>query len=159
MKAINKAIENQIADVLVEAMKHLSKATYWENKWEMSDDLHRYYEMMMQHDRHAAGLIEAVNIIINPHAPCFSCTRTWEIREFIASTSKYSDIEKNVREIEDMHQEISDLGDERVEEFWPMVYPDGADYEELLDMARDPKSMKYLRECHKRIMDYVETIK
>ena len=150
---INQAVENQVADILIEAMMHLSKASYWQNKWVMSNNLHRYYDMMMQHESHAAGLIEATNIIINPHAPYFSPTRTWEIREFIASTSKYSVIEKNVREIEDMHNEILDLGDERVEEVWLMVYPDGADYEVLLDMARDPKSMKYLRECYKHIME------
>lgn len=150
---ISKAIENQVADILVEAMKHLNKAEYWENKWTVSANIHRYYDMMQQHESCAAGLIEAANIIINPRAPYFTPSNTWEIREFIASTPKYSDIEKNVREIEHMHQNVLDLGDERAEERWFIVYPDGADYEELLDMARDPDSMKYLHECYKNVMD------
>lgn len=62
------------------------------------------------------------------------------------------EITENMASINYMHNKIMGLGNEYAEEVWFMVYPDGADREEVAQMARDNETMEWLRETYQKIM-------
>lgn len=62
------------------------------------------------------------------------------------------EITENMASINYMNNKIMGLGNEYAEEVWFMVYPDGADHEEIAQMARDNETMEWLRETYQKIM-------
>ena len=65
---------------------------------------------------------------------------------------KASQVKKNVAAIQIMHNQVLAIGNEYAEEVWFMVYPDGADYEDVRDMAKDSEMMDILYQCYDRIV-------
>lgn len=63
-------------------------------------------------------------------------------------------IMENAASIQWMNNQIMDIGNEDAEEIWLYTYPDGADYDDILEMAKDEKMMGYLHDTYKRIMEY-----
>lgn len=59
---------------------------------------------------------------------------------------------ENFTQLVSMHQNIMRLGNEFAEEMWFMTYPDGADYDDQIQMAKDTKFMNWLREDYEFIM-------
>lgn len=58
----------------------------------------------------------------------------------------------NFIQLVSMHQTIMHLGNEFAEELWFMTYPDGADYDDQIQMAKDNELMGWLREDYQFIM-------
>lgn len=59
----------------------------------------------------------------------------------------------NMNRIVRWNETVELFGDERLEEIWLLVYPDGADTEEILDMAKDPEQMQWLEETYTKIVN------
>lgn len=64
----------------------------------------------------------------------------------------YQKIAENMASIVYMNRRVMELGNEDAEEIWLMTYPDGADHEDILEMAKDPQMMEWLYEDYQRIM-------
>ena len=62
------------------------------------------------------------------------------------------EIANNVLNIQHMHLTVINLGNEYAEEKWLMTYPDGADYDDLWEMAQDPEMLEWLNDCFEFIM-------
>ena len=58
----------------------------------------------------------------------------------------------NFIQLVSMHQNVMSLGNEFAEELWFMTYPDGADYDDQVQMAKDNEFMSWLREDYEFIM-------
>ena len=61
---------------------------------------------------------------------------------------------ENLVSIDYMNKKVMALGDERAEELWLMSYPDGADQDDIQEMAKDEQLMKWLRESYQDIMTF-----
>ncbi len=61
---------------------------------------------------------------------------------------------ENVNSIIFMNEKVMNLGDERAEEIWLMTYPDGADLEDVKEMALNTEIMKWLHEDYIYIMKH-----
>lgn len=64
-----------------------------------------------------------------------------------------NEILENIVSIDFMHNKIMELGDERAEEIWFMTYPDGANREDVKEMAKDAQIMEWLRKDYQYIMN------
>ena len=66
---------------------------------------------------------------------------------------KRKDIEKNTIAIRIMHAQIMAIGNEYAEEIWFYVYPDGADYDDIVEMAKDLEYMEILYKTYEKIVN------
>jgi DNA helicase IV len=55
-----------------------------------------------------------------------------------------------------MNQDIIDLGDEVIYMKWIMVFPDGCDEDELMEMAEDEETYLEVVECYARCLKVAE---
>lgn len=62
------------------------------------------------------------------------------------------EIMENIVSIQYMHEKVMGIGNEYAEELWFMDYPDGADYDDIKEMAKDSQIMEWLHETFSRIM-------
>lgn len=58
----------------------------------------------------------------------------------------------NFTELVSMNQNVMRLGNEYAEELWFMTYPDGADFDDQVEMSKDDELMTWLREDYEFIM-------
>ena len=65
------------------------------------------------------------------------------------------EIRENVASINWMHSAVMSLGNEDAEEIWFLTYPDGADEDDVLEMAKDEQIMEWLHGTFARIMHLV----
>ena len=61
------------------------------------------------------------------------------------------EIMENIVSIQWMHEKVMSIGNEYAEELWFMDYPDGADYDDIKEMAKDSQIMEWLRETFSKI--------
>lgn len=64
----------------------------------------------------------------------------------------YREYMENLVSINYMNKKIMALGDERAEELWLITYPDGANQDDIQEMAKDEQMMEWLRESYQNIM-------
>lgn len=61
------------------------------------------------------------------------------------------EIAENIVAIQWMHEKVMSIGNEYAEELWLMDYPDGADYDEIKEMAKNSQIMEWLHETFSKI--------
>lgn len=69
------------------------------------------------------------------------------------------EIMENIVSIQWMHQKVMSIGNEYAEELWFMDYPDGADYDDVKEMAKDSQIMEWLHETFSKIMKLHKAVK
>ena len=63
---------------------------------------------------------------------------------------------ENIVSIKFMNEQVMSIGNEYAEEEWLLVYPDGADADDIKAMASDEEQMQWLRESYQFIMEHYQ---
>lgn len=63
------------------------------------------------------------------------------------------EIRENIVSINYMHKAVMALDNEYAEELWFTTYPDGADLDDIREMAKDEQQMEWLRGTYQEIMN------